>query len=104
MANARRCSRCGELTTTKHDHNPRPSARKRGYDSKWEKVRAAHLAMEPACRDCGAPATDVDHIQRKRGGGSDAHANLASRCHSCHSRKTARVDGGFGNRLTPNKQ
>ena len=46
-------------------------------------------------------ATDVDHIVPHRG---DARLlydenNLQSLCKSCHSRKTATEDGGFGNRL-----
>nr|WP_197408087.1 MULTISPECIES: HNH endonuclease signature motif containing protein [unclassified Guyparkeria] len=41
------------------------------------------------------PASVVDHID------GNAHnnepGNLAALCASCHSRKTARQDGGFGN-------
>lgn len=35
-------------------------------------------------------AVSVDHIQPRRAGGSDEHANLQSLCHACHSRKTLR--------------
>jgi len=41
----------------------RPGARQRGYDSKWEKARAAFLAVNPRCAHpgCNAAATVVDH-------------------------------------------
>ena len=46
--------------------------------------------MEPWCRTCGAPATDVDHIVRRNYGGSEDDSNLQSLCHPCHSSKTGR--------------
>lgn len=68
----------------------------------WRKVRAAWLSEHPYCEACLpllTAATDVDHIKPHRG---DWHlflsrSNLQSLCHSCHSRKTASEDGGFGN-------
>jgi 5-methylcytosine-specific restriction protein A len=45
---------------------------------------------------CDQAATDVDHIVSKAKGGTDAGTNLQSLCHSHHSMKTAREDGGFG--------
>lgn len=74
----------------------RPTARQRGYDARWERTRATHLRLEPNCRSCGRPGRHVDHID---GGGPLApnghdHANLQTLCASCHSRKTATVDGG----------
>jgi len=75
----------------------RPSARKRGYGAAWERLRARVLAEEPVCRACGiARATDVDHILPRRRGGTDARDNLQALCHSCHSQKTSRSDGGWG--------
>ena len=35
-------------------------------------------------------AVHVDHIKRKRDGGTDDWDNLQGLCHSCHSMKTAR--------------
>ena len=67
----------------------------------WRRIRAAHLMAQPLCVMCEregriTPATHVDHID------GDSHNNhpdnLQSLCASCHSRKTARQDGGFGNR------
>jgi 5-methylcytosine-specific restriction endonuclease McrA len=40
----------------------RPSARARGYDTKWDKERKAFLELHPRCAKCSAPATVVDHI------------------------------------------
>ncbi|MBB4126231.1 5-methylcytosine-specific restriction protein A [Xanthomonas translucens] len=69
---------------------------------RWRRIRAAHLAVEPLCRLCAArglvvAATDVDHVD-----GDDSNndpGNLQSLCHPCHSRKTARENGGFGRSL-----
>jgi 5-methylcytosine-specific restriction protein A len=74
----------------------RPSAAARGYDSKWRVVRAAYLKAHPICSEegCGAQAEDVDHIVALKDGGTHAWANLRAYCHSHHSQKTNRVDGG----------
>jgi 5-methylcytosine-specific restriction protein A len=45
----------------RHDAN-RPSARKRGYSSEWQKARADYLKVHPYCVMCGAIADTVDHI------------------------------------------
>ncbi len=74
----------------------RPSARERGYDAEWERLRAKYLAANPFCFACGEPSTDVDHIVPKSLGGSDDEDNLQALCHRCHSRKTATLDGAFG--------
>lgn len=65
----------------------------------WRRVRRDYLAAHPACstRGCPAPATEVDHVVARAAGGADyAWTNLRSTCKSCHSRKTAAVDGSFG--------
>ncbi len=82
----------------------RASSNERGYDSRWRKARAAYLRKHPLCKahlDRGeiAAATDVDHIKPHRGAKAlfwDS-SNWQSLCHACHSEKTAREDGGFGN-------
>ena len=80
---------------------PPPSAR--GYDHSWRKLRASVLACEPLCRECSrqglcVAAAHVDHIVALERGGANERANLMPLCHSCHSRKTVAVDGGFGNK------
>lgn len=79
----------------------RGSAAARGYDQEWQQLSAAHLKAHPWCAcGCGKRATDVDHIVPVR---LAPHrrldpTNLRSFAHGCHSRKTNREDGGFGNR------
>lgn len=75
----------------------RPSAAARGYDRKWRRIAAAHKKAHPFCVICGAPVEHTDHIIPRSQGGSDKWDNLQSLCHSCHSSKTVREDGGFGN-------
>jgi 5-methylcytosine-specific restriction endonuclease McrA len=45
----------------------RPTARQRGYDSKWDSARKGFLAKHPRCSRCEAPATVVDHKTPHRG-------------------------------------
>ena len=75
----------------------RPAASSRGYDADWRALRRTHLAASPSCVECGAPATDVDHLHsvREHPELRLAPSNLRSLCHSCHSRHTARTVG-FG--------
>ncbi len=78
----------------RHDHR-RPSARDRGYDSRWDRERIAFLRLNPTCRRCGAPATTVDHIVPHRGDYS-AFWNrsnwqpLCARCHNSHKQREDR--------------
>jgi 5-methylcytosine-specific restriction enzyme A len=84
--------------------NNRPSARKRGYDAAWERVRRDFLRAHPVCSvpGCGCRATDVDHVERVRDKPSRRldPTNLVAYCHAHHSAKTAAEDGGFGNPAT----
>jgi 5-methylcytosine-specific restriction protein A len=104
----RACAVCGDLVPARefrahgkaHFDEQRPSARERGYDRPWERRRAEHLELEPWCRfhlERGqrVRATDVDHIV-PRPAGSDDHSNLRSLCKSCHSRRTAIDQSGWG--------
>ncbi|MCE7031019.1 HNH endonuclease signature motif containing protein [Jiella avicenniae] len=70
--------------------SPRPSARERGYDTKWDKERAAHLKAHPTCTRCGAPATVINHrIPHKRdfskGGLFWSRSNWEPVCAPCHN-------------------
>lgn len=62
----------------------------------WQRLRKAHLAVEPLCRGCKphrlTPANTVDHITAISDGGAPfpGHDGLASYCAPCHSAKTVR--------------
>src|SRR3546814_7587894 len=65
--------------------------------ARWKRLRAAHLALEPACRGCKRMgrltlANTVDHVVAISEGGHafPGHDGLASYCPACHSAKTAR--------------
>lgn len=67
----------------------------RGYDAPWYVVRGRVLATRPACVDCGAPATEVDHITALRAGGARLDpANLRPMCGRCHRSRTGRDQPG----------
>lgn len=69
----------------------------------WQALRRQQLTMQPFCAECQRAgrytlASEVDHVVPHRNDEQlffDA-VNLQSLCHSCHSIKTAREDGGFG--------
>ncbi len=76
----------------------RGTAHERGYDSRWQQARRAYLTEYPFCVDCGRPASVVDHNQPHRGDPALfwVESNWRARCATCHNRKTATRDGGFG--------
>nr|DAY45641.1 MAG TPA: HNH endonuclease [Caudoviricetes sp.] len=104
---------CQALTREKYckRHQERPkelraSAYRRGYTSRWSKESRAFLALHPWCAECArhgktVPAELVDHIRPHKGdiGLFWNRSNWQALCWSCHSSKTAREDGGFGNPL-----
>jgi 5-methylcytosine-specific restriction protein A len=67
----------------------------------WLRLRAHVLNQSPLCVACLAEgrtraASHVDHIDADTS--NNDLANLQGLCRPCHSAKTAREDGGFGNR------
>jgi hypothetical protein len=70
-------------------------------DRRWRRIREQVVIRDRyKCADCGNFCTaprdaHVDHVD------GNAHnndlSNLVTRCASCHSKKTASRDGGFGN-------
>lgn len=84
----------------RHYDDRRGSARQRGYDTSWEKVRRLVLLDEPLCRFCAqrdmtVAATVVDHILsiRERPDLRLVRSNLRSLCQPCHDRRTATEQG-----------
>ena len=86
-------------------HKPKDDGRKiREYrdwykSARFRSARSDFMAEHPFCQICGARATDLDHIKPHKGDPDLFWEvdNWQALCASCHSRKTAREDGGFGN-------
>jgi 5-methylcytosine-specific restriction protein A len=82
----------------------RGSSSARGYGYAWAKAAQAFLKRHPLCAECErtglvTAASCVDHIVPHKGN-KDLfwdRSNWQPLCHNCHSKKTAREDGGFGN-------
>lgn len=80
---------------------PEPSRQKRRAlhtgSKAWRLIRERVLAEELyRCRQCGQYGDQVDHVNGDPG--NNDRSNLAVMCRACHSIKTAKEDGGFGNR------
>lgn len=108
-------SGCRELTTRqyceKHEIEvkqrnewQRGNSAERGYDHKWRKARKGYLLLNPYCVECKKngdyePSTVVDHIEPHKGDQELFwnRKNWQALCASCHSIKTAKEDGGYGN-------
>lgn len=82
-----------------------PEAVKFYKSAAWLRTRKRVLERDNhTCQQClsqgrAVTATHVDHRQtrRERPDLELEDSNLTSLCHSCHSSKTNREDGGFGN-------
>lgn len=77
----------------------RPTARRRGYDSAWEALRAEMVRRHPVCATPGCGSTDrlnVDHIVPIRVAPERRldRTNLRVLCQSCHSTHTGRTAHG----------
>lgn len=108
--------KCPEVTTERfcdyhrkmHQRNVSKSRGKelrRAYNSvRWIRFRNWYLQKNPLCVKCElegltTPATDVDHIVPISTPEDPKFVDpdsVQSLCHSCHSKKTATEDGGFG--------
>lgn len=106
---------CNELCTgdycgkhKKQVNKERNSINSKIYNSKWRKASKSYLKDHPLCEECKkegrlTPATEVDHKVPHKG---DMKLfwdkdNWQALCKSCHSKKTALEDGGFGNSPIP---
>lgn len=74
-------------------------------DPRWKDRKAAFLRRNPLCAECGRfgvvrGAEVVDHVVPHRGDLALFwdEGNWQPLCARCHNEKTAREDGGFGNR------
>ena len=84
----------------------RGTATERGYDHRWAKYSRWYRSQHPLCVECERqgrvkPSEHVDHVQAVTGPDDPlfwAESNHEALCRPCHSRKTAKEDGGFGHR------
>jgi len=91
-------------TKARNYDNLRGTRTERGYDNRWLKAAAVFKKENPLCVICEkegvyTPVYCVDHIVPHKG---DMElfwdkSNWQSCCKTCHDRKTAKEDGGFGN-------
>lgn len=84
----------------------RESSAKRGYGRKWREARQVFLIANPLCAEHWSrrevvEATVVDHIIPHKGNLKLFwnRRNWQALCATCHSIKTVREDGGFGNEV-----
>ena len=88
---------------------PRAKTAQRGYGAAWQRASNAYLDAHPTCVLCGQPidrskGSDdrgcVDHEPAHKGdmGRFWDRATWRPAHKRCHNRKTAMVDGGWGNR------
>ena len=92
MATRPKCFRYSIKPARRTDN--RPSARDRGYTTRWDKYRRLYLRDHPLCVECAkrdrlTPATVVDHITDHKGDSElfwnpENHQPL---CRLCHDRK-----------------
>ena len=88
-----------------YDINSRQSYHDWYSCKRWRLLRMHWLKCNPLCVECSknhrlVPATVVDHIVPHKGKQSMFYDtnNLQSLCKQCHDIKTARDNGGFGNK------
>ena len=74
------------------------------HSARWRKARAHFLRRQPLCAECDRngiirAACVVDHSDPHRGDERVFwdESRWQALCASCHGRKTAGSDGGFGN-------
>ena len=73
----------------------------RGYGARWRAYSRRYLREHPRCASCGEQAEATDHVAAVTGPDDPGFwdpGNHQALCWGCHSRKTAKRDGGFGRR------
>ncbi|MBO8169975.1 MAG: HNH endonuclease [Thermoanaerobacteraceae bacterium] len=105
-AGQRFCNKHKKQEQKRYDQE-RGTAAQRGYNSRWRKARKMFLKKNPLCAECQkngriTPATVVDHIRPHRGNPELFwdESNWQPLCKYHHDVKTAKQDGGFGNKRT----
>jgi len=80
------------------------------YDRRWNVARVLFLRKNPLCVECKktgrvVAATVVDHVEPHRGNYQKFwdEMNWQPMCKPHHDAKTAKEDGGFGNKSAEKK-
>jgi 5-methylcytosine-specific restriction protein A len=86
----------------KHEDKERPSAARRGYDSRWQAYSRAYLKAHPICKQCGAPSQCVDHIIAHKGDMALFwdKSNHQALCLRCNTAKGIREEGTLAKHVT----
>lgn len=79
----------------------RGTAAQRGYDSEWRAFRAGVLKVRRICETPGCGSSkmlNLHHVKTMRVAPARRldPTNVRVLCQVCHSRQTARHDGGYG--------
>lgn len=95
-AQERYCEYHHALVCARYDAN-RETATARGYDTRWQKVRAIKLGREPLCQcGCGKLAECVHHLDRNpKNNDIDNLMSMATECHS----KIHAIEDGLGKKI-----
>lgn len=99
------CSACGPRARHYHSEQDdrRGTSTQRGYDAKWQRVRAIVMAAQPLCAHCAERgltvlAVDIHHVIpiRVDAGRRLDLSNLVGLCRSCHAQaeESARSQAG----------
>ncbi|MHB2165732.1 HNH endonuclease signature motif containing protein [Alsobacter sp. R-9] len=88
------CRAAGDLERKRRFDATRPSARERGYNSRWDKARKTFLAHHPKCEMCGAVASVVDHRIAHKGDQKLFwnSANWQALCAPCHNSRKQSIE------------
>ena len=103
------CDKHRQEKASRYERYERDQKSKRLYNYRWAKASRAYLNNNPLCVECKknnkiTPARVTDHIVPHKGNKKIFwdRSNWQPLCDSCHSRKTAKEDGGFGNKVVAN--
>ncbi len=105
LTSGRYCDRHG-MQVRRAQEATRETASQRGYDHRWHKASKRYLKEHPLCAECERQgkikaAALVDHIKPHKGDRDlfGDERNWQPLCTPCHNIKTAKEDGGFGNKI-----
>ena len=93
----------------RYERYERDQKSKKLYRYRWQKTSKYFLSHNPLCVECKkndkvTAATVTDHIIPHKGDKKLFwdRSNWQALCKRCHDKKTAKEDGGFGNKVVTN--